>query len=131
MSLVTTLGEMLKSGKVTISVNNIDAVEVKAENKKINISALDKNFVKETLSAASDKKSNGIIGKISSARNNLGMLKDVAEELSDAGLTVAFSYKGDVVVTMGSEAKPKLSSILTKTKSIEINSPRKLIELGV
>jgi hypothetical protein len=131
MSLVTALGEMLKSGKVTISVNNIDAVEVKAENKKINISALDKNFVKETLSAASNKKSNGILSQVNSARNNLSMLKDVAEELSDSGLTVTLSYKGDVVVTMGSEAKPKLSSILTGTKAIEINSPRKLVELGV
>lgn len=131
MSLVTALGEMLKSGKVTISVNNIDAVEVKAENKKINISALDKNFVKETLSAASNKKSKGILSQVNSARNNLSMLKDVAEELSDSGLTVTLSYKGDVVVTMGSEAKPKLSSILTGTKAIEINSPRKLVELGV
>jgi len=131
MSLVTTIGEMLKSGKVTISVNNIDAVEVEAENKRINISALDKNFVKEALSAASNKKSNGILGQVNSARTNLSMLKDVAEELSDAGLTVTLSYKGDVVVTVGSEAKPKLSSILTGTKAIEINSPRKLVELGV
>lgn len=122
---------MLKSGKVTISVNNIDAVEVEAENKRINISALDKNFVKEALSAASNKKSNGILGQVNSARTNLSMLKDVAEELSDAGLTVTLSYKGDVVVTVGSEAKPKLSSILTGTKAIEINSPRKLVELGV
>ena len=131
MSLVTAIGEMLKSGKVTISVNNIDAVEVEAENKRINISALDKNFVKEALSAASNKKSNGILGQVNSARTNLSMLKDVAEELSDAGLTVTLSYKGDVVVTVGSEAKPKLSSILTGTKAIEINSPRKLVELGV
>jgi hypothetical protein len=59
------------------------------------------------------------------------MLKDVAEELSDAGITVTLSYKGGVVVTMGSEAKPKLSSVVTGTKAIEINSPRKLVELGV
>jgi hypothetical protein len=122
---------MLKSGKVTVSVNNKDAVEIKAEDKKINISALDKTIVKETLTAARDKKSNGILGQINSARTGLSMLKDVAEELSDAGLTVTLSYGGGVVVTLGSEAKPKLSSIVTGTKAIEINSPRKLVELGI
>jgi hypothetical protein len=131
MSLVTTIGEMLKSGKVTVSVNNVETVKIKAENKKIDISALDKDFVKETLAATRDNKRNGILGQIKTARNGLSMLKDVAEELSDAGITVTLSYKGGVVVTMGSEAKPKLSNVVTGTKAIEINSPRKLVELGV
>jgi hypothetical protein len=59
------------------------------------------------------------------------LLKVAAEELSAAGLTVTLSYKGSVVVTLGSEANPKLSSMATGTKAIEINSTRKLMELGV
>ena len=58
-------------------------------------------------------------------------LEEVAEELSNAGVTVTLSYKGDLVATLGSQAKPKLSSILTGTRSIEINNPIKLIELGL
>jgi hypothetical protein len=61
----------------------------------------------------------------------LSQLREVAEELSEAGITVTLSYKGDVVATMGSQAKPKLSSAATRTKAIEINNPRKLIELGI
>jgi hypothetical protein len=73
----------------------------------------------------------GTVGQIRNARGSLELLKDAAEELSDAGITVTLSYKGSVVVTLGSQANPKLSSIATGTKAIEINSTRKLMELGL
>jgi len=139
MSFATAIGEMLKSGKVTVSANNVKAVEIKAANKKIEINAIDKEFLKQTLAATSGgKKSKGTLGRIKrtvgqikTAPSRLGQLKEVAEELSEAGITVTLSYRGDVVVTLGSQAKPKLSSAATGTKAIEINSPRKLIELGI
>jgi hypothetical protein len=138
MPLATLIGEMLKSGKVTVSANNVEALEITAADKKININAVNKEFLKETLAATREEKSEGIrgsirgpVGLIKSARSSLGMLKDVAEELSEAGITVTLSYKGDVVVTMGSQASPKLSSVATGTKSIEINSLRKLVEMGI
>jgi DNA uptake protein ComE-like DNA-binding protein len=138
MPLATLIAEMLKSGKVTVSTNNVEALEITAANKKININAVNKEFLKETLAATREENSGGIrgsirgrVGQIKSARSSLGMLKDVAEELSEAGITVTLSYKGDLVVTMGSQASPKLSSIATGTKAIEINSLRKLVEMGI
>ena len=141
MALVAMLSEMLKSGKVTLSQGDIKAVEIKAADNKIDITALNKDFVKDTIAVArgnQNQKNSGIrssimgtIGQIKSARSSLSMLKDFAEELSEAGVTVTLSYNGDVVVTVGSEAKPKLSSVITGTKAIEINSPRKLAELGL
>jgi hypothetical protein len=139
MSLATVIGEMLESGKVTVFANNVEALEINAANKKIDINALNKEFLKQALAAARDgKKSKGTlesiketVGQIKTARSSLGQLKGVAEELSEVGITVTLSYKGDVVVTIGSQAKPKLSSAATGTKAIEINSPRKLIELGI
>ena len=59
------------------------------------------------------------------------MFKDVAEELSDAGITVTLSYEGDTVLTIGSGANSKILSLATGTRSIEINSARKLLELGI
>jgi len=139
MSLATVIAEMLESGKVTVFANNVEALEINAANKKIDINALNKEFLKQALAAARDgKKSKGTldsiketVGQIKTARSSLGQLKGVAEELSEVGITVTLSYKGDVVVTIGSQAKPKLSSAATGTKAIEINSPRKLIELGI
>lgn len=139
MPLIALLGEILQSGKITLSTNSVEALEIKAENKKIDIKALNKEFIKNALAATSQTQENkgirenikGTVGKLKSARSNLGILKEVAEELSEAGITVTLTYKGKVVVTMGSEAHPKLSSIATGTKAIEINNPRKLIELGI
>jgi hypothetical protein len=139
MPLATIIGEMIESGKVTVSANNVEAIEIKAANKKIDINALNKDFLKQILAAARDgKKSKGplerinaTVDRIKTVQSSLSQLKEVAEELSEVGITVTLSYKGYVVVTMGSQAKPKLSSVATGTKAIEINSPRKLIELSI
>ena len=138
MSFATVIAEMIESGKVTVSANNVNAIEIKAANKKIEINALDKKIIKQAITATRDGKKSkgtldhikGTVGQIKTARTKLAQLKEVAEELSEAGITVTLLYRGDVVVTMGSQAKPKLSSAVMGTKTIEINSPRKLIEVG-
>jgi ribosomal 50S subunit-recycling heat shock protein len=137
MSFATAIGEMIESGKVTVSANNVKAIEIKTADKKIEINAIDKEIIKKVLTATrGERKSKGLlesisdtIGQIKIAQIKLGELKGVAEELSEAGITVTLSYEGNVVITLGSQAKPKLSSGATGTKAIEINSPRKLIEL--
>jgi hypothetical protein len=108
MSFATVIGEMLESGKVTVSANNVEAIEIKAANKKIDINALDKKFLKQALTATRDDKKSkgtldhikGTVGQIKTARSLLAQLKEVAEELSKAGITVTLTYRGDVVVTM-------------------------------
>ncbi len=148
MQLATLIGQMFESGKVTVCANNVEAVEIRAANKRIDVNATNKDFVKEVIasvrSAGREEKGEGAgvgesvkesVGGIRSTgrtvRDTLDMLKDVAEELRDAGITVTISYKGDVVVTMGSEAKSRLSRLVTGTKAIEINSLPKLIEMGL
>ena len=139
MPLASFLGEILKSGKVTITANAIEALEINASDKKIDVKALDKDFIKGTIVAikgTEDDKSihqsiKNTVSQINTARSSLNMLKGVAEELSSAGITVTLSYKAKVVVTLGSEANPKLSKVATGTRSIEINSARRLIELGM
>lgn len=64
----------------------------------------------------------GTAGQIRNARGSLELLKDTAKELSEAGITVTPSYKGSLVVTLGSQANPKLSSVATGTKAMERNS---------
>jgi hypothetical protein len=139
MPLASFLGEILKSGKVTITANAIETLEINASDKKIDVKALDKDFIKGTIVAikgTEDDKSihqsiKNTVSQIKTARSSLNMLKGVAEELSSAGITVTLSYKDKVVVTLGSEANPKLSKVATGTRSIEINSARRLIELGM
>ena len=59
------------------------------------------------------------------------LVKDIVEDLCKEGVTITLSYKGDKVATIGSEANSKFTRLVSGTKGIEINNPRKLIELGI
>ena len=122
MKLSTWLGHVIKSGGVTLFTNDKEALQLKAENKKIYLNAVNKEFLKDAL---------GSMGGGKSIRYKLTQLKDVAAELKDEGLTVTLSYQGKLVLTVGSEANPKFSRLVTGTNAIEINNLRKIIELGV
>jgi hypothetical protein len=138
--LTTFLAETLKSGKMTISQNNTEAVEINAQEKHIDINAKDKHFVKEIISGAREgsTKKGGIkasiqrsTGTLKTVRDMRPLVKDIVEDLCKEGVTVTISYKGDKVVTIGRDADSKLTRFVTGTKGVEVNSPLKLIEMGI
>ena len=122
MQLTTWLGHVVKSGEVTLITGDVEALQIKAEDNKIELSIANKEFLKDVLGSA---------GSGTSIRSKLAPLKSIAVDLKDEGLTVTLSYKGDLLVTIGSEAKPKFSRLVTRTDAVEINNLRKLIELSV
>jgi len=122
VQLPTWLGHVVKSGEVTLFTDDVEALQVKAEDNKIDLNATDKAFLKDVVGSA---------GSGASIRSKLAQLKSIAGELKDEGLTVTLSYKGDLLVTIGAEAKPKFSRLVTRTDAVEINYLRKLLELGV
>jgi hypothetical protein len=122
VQLPTWLGHVITSGEITLFTDDKEALHLKVGNKKISLDVVDKKFVKDIL---------GSLGGRTSIRSRLDLVKGIAVELRDEGLTISVSYKGGRAVTIGAEAKPKLSRVLTGTNAIEINSLRKLIELGV
>ena len=122
MQLTTWLGHVVKSGEVTLITGDVEALQIKAEDNKIELSIANKEFLKDVL---------GSTGSGTLIRSKLAPLKSMAVELKDEGLTVTLSYKGDLLVTIGSEAKPKFSRLVTRTDAVEINNLRKLIELSV
>lgn len=139
MELTTWLVETIKSGKVTVSQNNTEALEITAQEKKIDVNAKDKEFIKEIISSvrkgpvdegARESVDRGV-GGIKAVREMLPMVKDIVEDLCREGVTVTISYKGDKVVTIGRDADSKLTRFITGTKGIEVNSPLKLIEMGI
>jgi hypothetical protein len=139
VQLTTLLVETLKSGKITISQNDKPAVEVNISEKKIDADVVDKEFIKEIVSSARDASSNKGVGEsirrgvdaVREARRSQPAVKEMVEDLCREGVTITVSYKGDRVVTVGSEANSKLTRVLTGTKGIEINSPLKLAEMGI
>ena len=139
MQLVTMMGQMLESGKITLSIKNKESIEIRAVNKKIDVDAKNKELLKDIIASVRDGGKN--ISKTEATKESLKMLKtakrtrkmliDIAEELKAAGITMTLSYKGNVVATMGTQATAKVSRLVTGTKALEINSLLKLIELGI
>jgi len=122
VQLPTWLSHVVKSGEVTLFTGDEEALQVKAEDNKIELTIANKEFLKDVVDSA---------GGGASIRNKLAQLKDIAGELKDAGLTITLSYRGDILVTIGSEAKPKFSRLVTRTDAVEINNLRKLLQLSV
>lgn len=139
MQLTTLLVEAIKSGKVTVIQNDVPQLEITAENKKIDINATDKMLIKDVLSSAREgtgkkgvtesiKRS---LSSIKTAQDMRPMIKEIAEDFCREGVTITVSYKGDRVITIGSEADSKLTRLITGTRGIEINSPTKLAQMGL
>ena len=130
---------MLESGKLTLSTNNKEDLEVIAGNKRIDVNLKDTEFIKDLITsvrkgnknistAESDKESPQTVKTTINMRETL---IDTANELKQAGITITLSYKANLVATVGAQASAGISRLVTGTKAIEINSLPKLIELGI
>lgn len=113
---------MLKSGKACISTGDIEAIKLTVEDNKIDLNIVDKDFLKLAKDEGSQRRS---------LHDMLSLLKDIAEELKDEGYTITVSYQGKTVLTLGSEATPMLSRLVTHTDAIEINNMAKLVQMAV
>ena len=51
MQLPTWLGHVVKSGEVTLITGDVEALQIKAEDNKIELSITDKEFLKDVLEA--------------------------------------------------------------------------------
>ncbi len=123
MELPSWLGNVFKLGEIALTINNQKTFQFKAENRKINLDIIEKQFIKRVLGGLGEGKA--------SFRSSLSQLRNIAEELRNEALTVTISYRGSRVVTIGLDAKPRFSSIVSGTNAIEINSLFKLIELAL
>ena len=123
MKLPNLLGQVFKKGEIAVSINERETLQLQAENKEFSLDLIDKQFVKEVLS--------GLGNGRGSLWSSLSQARKVAEELRDEGLTVTISYRGSKVVTIGSNAKPTFSQLVTRSDAIQIDSLLKLFELGL
>jgi hypothetical protein len=113
---------VLKSGKVNLSSNSKKFLQLTVKSHQIDLNIVDNRFLKYIL-----KNTFGI----KSFQELLKQLRNTAEELKSEGVNVTISYKGVIVLTLGSDTKPNFSQLLTGTKEIEINNLRKLIQMGL
>ena len=138
MQLVTMIGQMLESGKLKISANGKEDLEVTAVNKRIDVNLKDKEFIKDLIAEVLKSRKDGTIQTIKDSPERIKAVKsmrdtviETADELRQAGITITLSYKTEIVATAGAQASAGISRLVTGTKSLEINSLSKLAELGI
>lgn len=113
---------MLKSGIINLSAGNEKIFQLTAQANQLDVNIIEKKFLKELLKDNTNT---------SSFRELIKQLKTLAQELKNEKITITVSYKSAKVVTLGSDAKPNFSQLITRTSEIEINNLRKLIQLGI
>src|SRR5665811_2097682 len=129
MQIVTMMGQVIESGKVTLSTKNKESIEIIAVNKKIDVNFKDKDLIKDLI--LSVRKGSKNISSTETVKESPKMVKaaksmretliDTANELKQAGITITLSYKADVVATVGAQASAGISRIVTGTKAIELS----------
>jgi len=113
--------QTLKQGKISLQTNGKESFQLQIENNKINLNFLQKEQVKTLLKLEPTMEEKSILKKLKT-------LKNLAEKLKQNGFTMTISYKGQTMLTLGSQIHPNpISQMVTGTNAIEINN---LIELA-
>ncbi|MCK4424682.1 hypothetical protein KAU93_03275 [Candidatus Bathyarchaeota archaeon] len=115
------LFQSFKSGEINLSTSGTESLQLKIEHKRFSINLLRKELLKDILSEVKPERT--------SILRMLAQLKNTAERLKKTGLTITISYKDEIILTLGAEANPTLSKLVTRTNAIQVNNLTKLTGL--
>ena len=113
--------QTFKSGEINLSTSGTESLQLKIEHRRFGINLLRKELIKDILSEVKPEKT--------STLKMLAQLKNTAERLKQTGLTITISYKDQIILTLGAEANPTLSKLVTRTNAVQVDNLTKLIEL--
>jgi hypothetical protein len=95
--------------------------EVDKVQERINIDFIHPDVLQLVESETEDRI--GLFDKLKTAR-------EFSHKLTDNGLTLSFLRKGKEAITLGKDAHPTLSKLITRSDDIQIDSVRESIKLG-
>jgi hypothetical protein len=121
LNILPWLFNLLQSGVTSVFANGIEAFHLKVEQDRIDLNLMNKELFTDFLKKAD--------AKDPSLSRKLAMLRSVAQDLKSEGHTLTISYRGSLLLTLGSEAKPGFSRVFTGTDAIEVNNMRELSQL--
>jgi hypothetical protein len=118
----------------------MEVVNNKDKNKKININFLEPELFNIDIAKDEVEENIGFFDKLKNAFDITKMILDkdeklllfskkFAQYLTDNDVTLSFSRKGKEAITIGKEAKPTLSRLLTKSDDVQIKSPKEAAKL--
>jgi hypothetical protein len=121
LNILPWLFNLLQSGVTRVFANGIEAFHLKVEQDRIDLDLMNTELLTDFLKKAD--------AKDYSVSRKLAMLRSVAQGLKSEGLTLTISYRGSLLLTLGSEAQPGFSRVFTGTDAIEVNNMSQLSQL--
>jgi hypothetical protein len=116
------LFQTFKSGEIDLLTSGKENLQLRIENRRINLNLIRKELLKYMLSLEVNPEETSILSLLT-------QLKNTAEKLKQNGLTITISHKDQVILTLGAEANPTLSKLITRTNSIQVNDIAELLEV--
>jgi len=118
---VNALAEILKSvqGKITIDVQDKQVLSVYLESNRVVLDVSDASI----FGTAESDSSIGLFDGLKTA-------KKIGQTLNSKGITLSILRKGKKALSLGRDAKPTLSTLVTGTDDIQVDSIRQVTKLG-
>ena len=116
-------GLSFMSGTVKIAIQDHDSLIIESADKKIKLHVIDPSFFEIPLEVIKDNKMTNFLKYIKEA-------KEFAHKLTENGLTVFILNKDENAITLGKDASPSFSKLITRSDDIQIDSIRKSMKLA-
>ncbi len=116
-------GLSFMSGTVKIAIQDHDSLIIESADKKIKLHVIDPSFFEIPLEVIKDNKMTNFLKYIKEA-------KEFAHKLTENGLTVFILNKDESALTLGKDASPSFSKLITRSDDIQIDSIRKSMKLA-
>ena len=111
------------SGTIKIAIKNNDSLRIESKDKNIKLHLLDPSIFDIPLETVKDNKFDFL--------KYIKEAKEFAHKLSENELTLFILNKNDEnAITLGKNANPSFSKLITRSDDIQINSVRKSIKLA-
>ena len=116
-------GLSFMSGTVKIAIQEKESLRIESADKKINLHVIDPSFFEIPLETIKDNKMTDFLKYIKEA-------KEFAHKLTENGLTLFILNKDENAITLGKDAHPSFSKLITRSEDIQIDSIRKSLKLA-
>lgn len=111
------------SGTIKVAIQNNDSLIIESANNQIKLHILDPSIFEVPVEMLKDNKITDFFKYIKGA-------KKFAHKLSENGVTVSILNKDENAITLGKDASPSFSKLITRSDDIQIDSIRKSIKLA-
>jgi hypothetical protein len=103
-----------QTGTIKLDIEGKPALKIEIVNYGNNIMV---DLLQPSFFRTADENETGLFDKLKVA-------KEFAKKLTDNGMTISFLRRGKEAITLGKDARPTFSKILTRSEDVQINSIR-------